>query len=114
MSHLIYKVVPRILWNQAEATGIFTGAPVDNVDGFIHFSADNQVRETVAKHFAGQSDLLIVAVDPECLGDALVWETSRGGDLFPHLFSSLSLTCVESVHELPLGDDGQHVFPDGI
>jgi uncharacterized protein (DUF952 family) len=107
---LVYKICPRALWAEAERDGVFRGAPVDRADGYIHFSATDQVRETAAKHFAGQTGLLLVAVDPEALGPALAWEPSRGGALFPHLYGELSLDAVRWVEELPLGRDG-HVFP---
>lgn len=108
---LIYKICPRALWRQAEAQGRFTGAPVDRADGFIHFSTAAQVRETAARHFAGQGDLVLVAVEAEALGAALRYEPSRGGDLFPHLYAALPVEAVRGVAELPLGADGSHVFP---
>ena len=89
-------------------------APVDHADGYIHFSTVDQVRETAAKHFAGQNDLLLVAVDPSPLGAALRYEPSRGGALFPHLYAPLPLTAVRWVKPLPRGADGAHVFPDLI
>ena len=79
MTTLVYKIAPAALWREAEAAGLFQGAPVDRADGFIHFSSGAQVAETAAKHFAGQADLLLVAVDAEALGPALKWEVSRGG-----------------------------------
>jgi uncharacterized protein (DUF952 family) len=105
---LIYKIVPAALWRAAEALAQFDGAPVDVADGFIHFSTAAQVRETAAKHFAGQRDLLLVAVEAERLGDALKWEPSRGGDLFPHLYGPLQLADVKRVDALPLRADGTH------
>jgi uncharacterized protein (DUF952 family) len=107
---LVYKICPRALWQEAERDGVFRGAPVDRADGYIHFSTAAQVRETAAKHFAGQDDLLLVAVDAAALGPALKWEPSRGGALFPHLYGTLVLDAVRRVEELPLGRDG-HVFP---
>ena len=114
MTDLVYKIVPSPLWRDAESTGTFRGAPVDLADGFIHFSTAGQARETAAKHFAGRGDLLLVAVDARTLGAALRWEPSRGGALFPHLYGPLPLAAVRSVVELPLGDDGTHVFPEGM
>ena len=114
MPTLIYKIVPAALWRAAEAEGAFRGAPVDLADGFIHFSTAGQVRETAARHFAGQDDLLLVAIDAEALGSALVWEPSRGGDLFPHLYGVLALATVRSVVPLPLGPEGRHQFPDDL
>ena len=108
---LIYKICPRPLWQEAERDGRFGGAPIDRADGYIHFSTAGQVRETAAKHFAGQSDLVLVAIEAEALGPALKWEPSRGGALFPHLYGDLLLRHVRSVDPLPLGADGVHQFP---
>ena len=108
---LIYKICPAALWRQAEAGGAFRGSPVDLADGYIHFSTAAQAKETAAKHFAGQSDLVLVAIDSEKLGHSLKWEPSRGSDLFPHLYALLDVKLVASVASLPLGADGKHVFP---
>lgn len=108
---LIFKICPEALWREAEAARVFRGAPVDLADGYIHFSTAEQVEETAAKHFAGQSDLLLVAVRAEAFGSALRWEASRDGALFPHLYAPLPVTTVRFVEPLPLGADGRHVFP---
>jgi uncharacterized protein (DUF952 family) len=114
MSGPIYKICPEALWREAEAAGRFDGAAIDLTDGFIHFSAADQVRETAARYFAGQEDLLLMAVDPEALGEALRWEPSRGGALFPHLYGPLALSAVLSVEPLPIKADGSHAFPPAI
>lgn len=100
-----------MLWREAERSGRFAGAPVDVADGYIHFSTAAQVRETAAKHFAGQRDLLLVWIDAARLGPSLKWEPSRGGALFPHLYEALDLSLVTRVEPLPLDDDGKHRFP---
>jgi uncharacterized protein (DUF952 family) len=109
---LIYKITSTALWREAEAQGEFRGAPVDLADGYIHFSTAQQVRETAAKHFAGQDDLLLVAVDTGKLGAPLRYEPSRGGALFPHLYAPLRLDAVVWVKALARGADGAHIFPD--
>lgn len=109
---IIFKICPEPLWREAEAAGIFKGAPIDIIDGYLHFSTAQQVRETASRHFAGQHDLLLVAIDGDRLGDDLRYEPSRGGDLFPHLYAALPLSAVLWVTPLPLGEDGLHVFPD--
>lgn len=114
MPQPIYKICPQALWREAERKGEFLGAPVDLADGYIHFSSREQLRETAARHFAGERDLLLVAVDPPGLGENLRWEPSRGGALFPHLYASLPMSAVSSVAPLPLGPDGKHVFPADI
>jgi len=108
---LIYKICPHPLWQDAERDGVFRGAPVDRADGYIHFSTAEQVRETAAKHFAGQADLVLAAIEAEALGPALRWEPSRGGALFPHLYGEFSLQDVVWVKPLTLGPDGRHDFP---
>ena len=109
---LIYKICPVKLWHGAERAGAFAGSPVDLEDGFIHFSNAAQAPETAAKHFAGQADLLLIAVEAEALGSALRYEVSRGGALFPHLHAPLPLSAVRWAKPLPLGADGRHVFPE--
>jgi uncharacterized protein (DUF952 family) len=108
---MLYKICPASLWREAERQGVFRGSAVDMQDGFIHFSSVEHVEETAAKHFAGEHDLLLIAVDAARLGAALKWEPSRGGALFPHLYGELDLTAVTRVVPLPLGPDGRHVFP---
>ena len=109
MTDTIYKIVPEALWRQAVEKGAFTGSPLDLADGFIHFSTAAQAHETAAKHFAGVTDLLLVAVSTQGLD--LRWEPSRGGDLFPHLYDELPVTAVRWVKPLPL-EAGHHAFPD--
>jgi len=112
MGELIFKICSHASWREAEAAGRFAGAPVDVADGYIHLSTAAQVGETAAKHFAGQSDLVLVAADTNLLGEALKWEPSRGGDLFPHLYGDLAVDAVCWVRPLPIDADGRHVFPD--
>jgi uncharacterized protein (DUF952 family) len=108
----IYKICPEPLWRAAETAGVFEGAPIDNIDGYLHFSTAQQVKETAARHFTGRDDLLLIAIDADRLGEDLRYEASRGGDLFPHLYAPLALSAVLWVKPLPLGCGGRHAFPD--
>lgn len=112
MQRLVYKIAPRALWEAAEGTGTFAGAPIDFQDGYIHLSAADQVRETARLYFAGEADLVLIAVDVALAGPALRWETSRGGAEFPHLYAPLALTAVAWTVPLPLEPNGVHRFPD--
>jgi uncharacterized protein (DUF952 family) len=89
-----YKILTADQWARFEAAGEFTGAPVDLADGYIHMSTAEQLDETLAKHFAGQFDLVIATIDLAQLGDALKWEISRGGSLFPHFYGALPMASV--------------------
>ncbi|WP_259669292.1 DUF952 domain-containing protein [Rhizobium lentis] len=108
----LYKIVTEALWQEARQTGIFHGAGIDLKDGFIHLSTAAQVKQTAALHFAGQSGLLLVAIYGNGFGDRLIFEPSRGGDLFPHLYAELPLTAVLWEAALPLDDSGAHIFPE--
>ena len=88
---LIYKIASQDEWAAALASGQFDGAPIDLADGYIHFSTAEQAQETAAKHFAGRDGLLLIALEEALLGEALKWEPSRGGQLFPHLYRPLTL-----------------------
>jgi uncharacterized protein (DUF952 family) len=112
VSSTIYKICDAALWRDAEAAGTFRGAGIDARDGYIHFSTAGQVKETAARHFAGVSDLLLIAIDASSLGGALRWEPAREGASFPHLYCALPLACVLWVKPLPLNADGQHLFPE--
>lgn len=108
---MIYKICPRALWEAAERDGRFQGAGIDHRDGYIHFSTAEQLTETASRHFAGESDLVLVAIDERALGAGLKWEKARGGALFPHLYGDLPLAAVRWAKPLPLGPDGRHIFP---
>ena len=108
---LIYKILTRAEWDAAAARGVFEGSGIDLKDRYIHFSTAETVKETAALHFAGEADLVLAAIDGDALGEALRYEASRGGMLFPHLYGWLSMDTVRWVRPLPLGPDGRHVFP---
>ena len=106
----IYKITPYDAWRQAEKIGYFIGSGIDLSDGYIHFSKAQQVKETAAKHFSRQTNLLLICVEASRLGTALKWEISRGGEDFPHLYTPLMLQDVEFVTPLELGPDHHHDF----
>lgn len=109
-----YKVLTADQFAQFKADGLFTGAPVDLADGYIHMSTREQAAETVAKHFAGQDRLVMLMIDLAPFGDAVKWEVSRGGARFPHLYGDLPMSAVAGKVVLRLGDDGRHQFPAGF
>lgn len=107
----IYKVCGAAEWAAAEASGHYEGSADDRRDGFIHFSAASQLAATLARHFAGRDDLVLIAVEAEALGEALKWEPSRGGDLFPHLYAALPVAAALWTKPLPRDASGRHVIP---
>lgn len=105
-----YKVLTADQMAALEA-GTFAGAPMDVADGYIHLSTAAQLTETADKHFAGQSDLHVAAVDLEALGEAIRWESSRGGQDFPHLYDTLTLDVVIAYSPLERNEDGSVRLP---
>lgn len=103
---LIYKILSRAEWDAAKAAGQFEGSAVDRRDGFIHLSAGDQAQATAALYFKDQPDLVLLGLEAETLGEALKWEPSRGGALFPHLFRPLLVSEVITVADLALDEDG--------
>ena len=106
-----YKVLTAEQMAALEQEGVFRGAPVDIADGYIHLSTAAQLTETVDKHFAGQTELHIAAVDLAVLGDAVKWEPSRGGELFPHIYAALPLNAVLAYGPLEREADGRVRLP---
>uniref|UniRef100_B0T5G6 Dihydroorotate dehydrogenase n=1 Tax=Caulobacter sp. (strain K31) TaxID=366602 RepID=B0T5G6_CAUSK len=102
----IYKILPRSAWDAARAAGTFAGSTVDLADGFIHFSGHDTAQRTAELYFKGQTDLLLLTVEADDLGEALKWEASRGGALFPHLFRALRVDEVAAERALELDADG--------
>lgn len=97
----IYKLLRASEWAAFQASGWFAGSPDDLRDGYIHMSTAEQVPGTRAKYFADQPDAVLLAIDSGALGEALRWEPSRGGALFPHLYRPLALAEVSVVPPSP-------------
>jgi len=109
----IYKIFLGPEWAELDTKGETLGAPIDLADGYIHFSTAKQAGETAAKYFAGVDGLMLVAFNADQMGDALKWEPSRGGDLFPHLYRPLKRSEVIWAKPLPYVN-GTFTFPNEI
>jgi uncharacterized protein (DUF952 family) len=111
---LIYKIATEAIYAPARGTTSFAGMPIDAKDGYLHLSTATQLAETLRLHFAGQSDLVLLAVRSADLSDKLVWEPSRGGQLFPHYYGELPLTSVAWEAPLSVAADGSCVLPEAV
>jgi len=107
VTDIAYKIVDAAEWRAAVAEGRYDGAPVDLADGYIHMSTQAQLAETARRHFAGRRDLLLLDVDLTRLGDDVVWEPSRGGALFPHLYAPLPVSAVVETRILNVTAEGE-------
>jgi len=109
----IYKICTKSELNDAKDKKKFEGSKKDLDDGFIHFSGEEQVKETLKKYYSNQKDLLLLKVDTLKL-DHLIWEQASDGNMFPHLYSTLDLSNVVDEFEISLSEDGSHVLPDNF
>ena len=109
MENKIFKICPQDDWEKAKSEQVFKGSGIDLIDGFIHFSTQNQVIETARIHFSKKESLVLLEIESKNLN--LKWEKSRNGDLFPHLYENLQLRTIIEVYKLELDNDKKHIFP---
>ena len=107
-----FKILSAADWRLTVAEGQYEGSAVDKADGYIHLSTLDQLEATAAKHYAGQSDLMLVEVDLTELGDTIVWEPSRGGALFPHIYGPLPVSATSNPQTLSVNDAGEMILPE--
>lgn len=107
-----FKILSRPDWRAAVAEGRYDGSAVDRADGYIHLSAADQLQATAARHYAGQADLMLVEVDLTALGEVLIWEPSRGGTLFPHIYGPLPIAATRGARSLSVTADGRMIIEE--
>ena len=106
----IYKICTKLDLQEAKKKGHFIGSKKDLDDGYIHFSGEDQIKETLKKYYLNQKDLILLKVDTLKL-DHLIWEQASDGNTFPHLYSSLDISNIVDDFEITLKDDGYHKLP---
>ena len=107
----IYKICTKSELQEAKSKGQFLGSKKDLDDGYIHFSGEDQIKETLKKYYLNQKDLILLKVDTLKL-DHLIWEQASDGNMFPHLYSPLELSSVVDEFEISVKENGSHVLPN--
>ena len=107
----VFKVIEKEEWVKAKQSGTYGGSEKDIKDGYIHFSEEDQVEETLKKHFSNKENLVLLRVNAFKL-EHLLWEQASNGDMYPHLYSPLDTTNVVNEYELSLNEDGSYQLPD--
>ncbi|VAW20603.1 FIG005495: hypothetical protein [hydrothermal vent metagenome] len=110
----IYKIVTGPLWTRAQNENHVPGMPIDEADGYMHFSTKDQLLETLRLYFSGQSGLEILVVNTKDVAKDLKWEVSRGGALFPHLHAPLRRELVHRHATIAVDDNGNCQLPEGL
>lgn len=114
-AEFVYKIATEASFAPARGAASFAGMPIDASDGYMHFSSADQLAETLRLHFAGQSGLVLLAVHSAALGDGLIWEASRGGALFPHLYGGpLPTSAIAWEAPLSVAADGSCALPEAV
>ena len=109
----IFKIIHKDEWQKVKESGAYSGSSKDIKDGFIHFSAEEQVKGTLEKYYSKQINLVLLKVETLKL-DHVIWEQASDGNMFPHLYSSLDLSNVVNEFEIFLKEDGSHVLPNNF
>ena len=107
----IFKIIDIDEWQKAKDLGTYSGSSKDKKDGFIHFSGEDQVKETLEKYYSKQKNLVLLKVETLKLVH-LIWEQASDGNMIPHLYSSLDLTNGVDEYEITIGEDGSHNLPN--
>jgi uncharacterized protein (DUF952 family) len=106
----VYKICSKSEWEEIKTKRQLIGSKKDLEDGYIHFSGEDQVRETLKKFYSNQKNLILLKVDTLKLNH-LLWEQASDGNMFPHLYSSLDISNIVNEFEITLSDDGIHNLP---
>ena len=107
----IFKIIDKEEWQKAKQAGTYEGSKKDTEDGYIHFSEEEQVEETLLRHYPKKDNLILLKVNAFKL-EHLLWEQASNGDMYPHLYSPLDASAVVNEYELPLNEDGSHELPE--
>jgi uncharacterized protein (DUF952 family) len=108
---VIFKIVHADEWRTAEAKGVYRGSAKDRADGFLHFSTEDQLMGTLTRYYAEADDLMLVAVNADALGDALKFEPSTAGALYPHLYGDLPISAVNWSRPITRNAAGEFQLP---
>lgn len=107
----IYHVCPRALAAAALAAGELR-APSLATEGFIHMSQRHQVPGVVQRYYAGQTDLVLLVVDPGLVHAPIRHEPPGAlhrvpgsaapdpSELFPHVYGPLNSSAIVDVLDL--------------
>ena len=109
----IFKVIDKEEWQKAKKSKTYGGSDKDKKDGYIHFSEEDQVPETLKKLYQNKENLILLKVNAFKL-EHLLWEQVSNGDMYPNLYSPLDIKNVEDEFELSLDDDGTHKLPESL
>ncbi len=109
----VYKILSASDWNRAEQLG-YTQTDLDEGDGYVHLSTREQVSETLQLHYKGQTGVGLFEFALDDIENAIRWESSRGGQLFPHLYGRLHLSKARRRWHLDTGDDQVPALPQDI
>jgi uncharacterized protein (DUF952 family) len=120
--NLIYHITSRSAMLAASQSGEYRAASLRS-EGFIHFSQLHQLLDVANAFYTGQSDLVILMVDPARLKAELKYEAPAhpsavaaaplpsDDQRFPHLYGPLNFDAVSKVVDLPLPSSGKFELP---
>ena len=105
----VYKICTKEEWLEAKTNDKYHRKKKDIEDGYIHLSDKEQLKGTLSKFFLNQKDLILLKVDALKLKH-LIYEQASDGNMFPHLYSPLDISCVINEYEILLDKSGTHTL----
>ena len=110
----ILHITTEAAWQTAVAAGEYRADSLET-EGFIHCSTVAQVLMPANQMFAGQTDLILLTVDPAKLTARLVYEDCyESGHQFPHIYGPLNLDAVTGFVAFPPNEDGSFSLPAAL
>jgi uncharacterized protein (DUF952 family) len=113
----ILHITSNAEWQQAQHDGAYRAPSLDQ-EGYIHLSKPEQVLGVANAFYRGQTDLVLLVIDPARLAAELRYEPPDempdSSQRFPHLYGALNLDAVVKVLDFsPDADGGWSALPSG-
>ena len=96
MNSFVYRILNPEEWVNFKKKKLFSGNHLDKRSGYIHLSSKDQLRKTIEIYFK-EKKIVILKIETKKLKKKIVWEISRGGEKFPHLYDKLNIESVVGV-----------------
>ena len=101
----IVHICKREAWQSAQELGEYRAASLES-EGFIHCSKPEQVLDVANRYYAGESDLVLLWIQPGVFTPEIRWEVAENGEVYPHLYGPLNTSAVSKVSDLILDEQG--------
>ena len=111
---MIFHITQAQNWRAAGETGSYV-PPGFASDGFIHCCAASQIAEVADRYFRGETDLVLLCIDPQRVAVEVRYEDLTGrGIAYPHIYGPLDVAAVQAVLSFSPEPDGAFKSPSDL